>query len=70
MLMTVRGGENFASQVTIDVEYIAPGVGKVACFECNGDPEGYAAAFGSMQGAVAPNGCIDCKNRGWIYISA
>lgn len=26
--------------------------------------EGYAVAFGKMRDDVAPNGCLDCKDRG------
>jgi hypothetical protein len=70
MLMIVRGGDNFASQKSVNVEIVAPGVGKIACLECRGNSEGYAASFGPMRLAVAPNGCIDCKGRGWVYISA
>jgi hypothetical protein len=69
-LMEVFGGLNFVSSKDVDVEIVAPGIGKVVCLECNGDPEGYAAAFGDLQTALAPNGCVDCKNRGWVYVSA
>lgn len=65
--MMVHVGER---STVADVQRVAPGVGKVTCFECKGDPEGYAAAFGWMRPQVAPNGCVDCKNKGWVYISA
>ncbi len=68
--MDVYGGLNFVSKKAAEVEIIAPGVGRIACLECGGDPESYAAAFGDLREACAPCGCVDCKNRGWVYVSA
>lgn len=66
---TVFGGQNFVTSKEVGVEIVAPGVGRMTCLECEGDPEGYTAAFGDLRSAVAPNGCVDCKNRGWVYVS-
>lgn len=66
MIMDVFTGERWKP---VDVEIVSPGIGRMTCLECNGDPEGYAAGFGDMRGAVAPRGCVDCKNRGWVYVS-
>jgi hypothetical protein len=41
---------------------VAPGVGRLTRLECHGRPEGYAAGFGDLGGAAAPDGCLDCKN--------
>ncbi len=70
MIATVYGGQNLVSAIEVDVEIVAPGVGRMTCLECDGDPEAYAAAFGPLRSALAPNGCVDCKNRGWVYVSA
>lgn len=70
MRMSVWGGQNFMTEADFNVEEVAPGVGRISCPECNGDPEGYAAGFGSLRTALAPNGCVACKNRGWVYVSA
>ena len=46
---------------------VAPGVGKIACLECEGDPEGYPSLFPAEIGVTQ---CIDCKGRGWVYVCA
>lgn len=66
MHITAFGGENFVSEKQMYVELVAPGVGKVACLECDGDPH-YPSLFPPGAGV---NQCIDCKGRGWVYISA
>lgn len=68
--MEVFGGLNLASSKAIEVEIVAPGVGKIPCLECEGDPEAYCAAYGPLREAVVPTGCRNCKNRGWVYVSA
>jgi hypothetical protein len=65
--MIVWGGTNFVTEAPVEVEPIAPGVGRIVCLECDGDPEGYAASFPSRLGIDT---CIDCKGRGWVYVSA
>lgn len=70
MRMSVWGGTNFVTEVTLDVTAISPGVGRMICLECGGHPEAYAARFGNLRNALAPNGCVDCKNRGWVYVNA
>lgn len=65
--MQVFAGENLATAVEVDVEIVSPGVGKIVCLECDGDPEGYPSLFPPEIGVTQ---CIDCKGRGWIYISA
>jgi len=45
---------------------IAPGVGKVASFECGGRPEEYAKAFVGFAGVTQ---CVDCKGTGWVYVN-
>lgn len=54
----------------VTIEIVAPGVGRMPCPECDGDPIGYTNAFSEMRSAAAPNGCVECKNRGWVYVSA
>jgi hypothetical protein len=43
--MEVYGARNFASAKLTDIETVAPGVGRMTCLECDGDPEAYAARF-------------------------
>jgi hypothetical protein len=66
--METYGGTSYGTPAMVDVDVIAPGVGKMTCLECQGDPEAYAAAFGRLRHELAPDGCIDCKNRGWVYV--
>ena len=70
MLMSVWGGQNFVTELPVHVEEVAPGVGRIVCLECGGDPEVYAAAFGDRRADLAPRGCVDCKNRGWVFVTA
>ncbi|MDB5555453.1 MAG: hypothetical protein JWL86_5437 [Rhizobium sp.] len=70
MIAVVYGGRNLATSAEVDVEVVAPGVGRMTCLECEGDPEAYAMAFGDRRYDLAPDGCVDCKNRGWVYVSA
>lgn len=70
MIALVYGGRNLATSAEVDVEIVAPGVGKMTCPECDGDPEAYAARFGDKRRELAPDDCVDCKNRGWVYVSA
>ena len=37
--MSVWGGPNFVTEVPVLVEEVAPGVGRIVCLECEGDPE-------------------------------
>jgi hypothetical protein len=69
VFMSVWGGQNFVTEAVMNVEEVAPGVGRIICPECNGEPRAYAARFGSLRPQLAPNGCVDCKNRGWVYVS-
>lgn len=64
MRMSLWGGRNFVTEAPMDVEEVAPGVGRITCPECEGMPEAYAARFGTLRAQLAPNGCVDCKNRG------
>lgn len=68
--MEIYGGPNHVSPALANVEIIAPGVGRMTCLECDGDPETYAARFGQQRRDLAPDGCVDCKNRGWVYVNA
>jgi hypothetical protein len=67
--MSVWSGTNFVTETPAEVEPVAIGVGRMTCLECHGDPERYAAAFGKWRHILAPDGCVDCKNRGWVYVS-
>jgi hypothetical protein len=67
--METYGGLDYGSPAMVDIEVIIAGVGKMTCIECDGDPEAYAAAFGPYRHELAPDGCLDCKNRGWVYVS-
>jgi hypothetical protein len=67
--METYGGLGYGSPAMVDIEVIAAGVGKMTCIECDGDPEAYAAAFGPYRREVAPDGCLNCKNRGWVYVN-
>jgi hypothetical protein len=68
--MSVWGGTNFVTETPIAVELVVPGVGRIVCPECDGDPEVYSARFGNLRAALAPTGCVDCKNRSWVFICA
>jgi hypothetical protein len=68
--MSVWGGTNYTREALTEVAFIAPGLGRMRCLECDGDPEAYAAGFGKWRAELAPDGCVDCKNRGWVYVSA
>ena len=70
MRMSVWGGRNFVSEAPMEVEAVAPGVGRITCPECEGKPKAYAARFGKLRAQLAPAGCLGCKNRGWVYVSA
>jgi hypothetical protein len=59
-------GGNPECPVPVDVEYVAPGVGRVPCFECEGKPEDYAKLFPPEVGVTK---CVDCKGAGFVYIS-
>lgn len=69
MIAVVYGGRNLATAAEVDVKIVAPGIGRMTCLECRGDPEAYAAAFGNRRHDLAPDGCVDCKNRGWLYVN-
>jgi hypothetical protein len=62
--MKLYGGRNYVTPLLTNVEIIGPRVGTMTCLECDGDPQGYAAAFPSELGVQT---WIDCKGRGWIY---
>jgi hypothetical protein len=64
MTVYVRG----AVPIEAPVEIIAPGIGRITCPECNGDPEGYAAQF--REGELTEPICIDCKGAGVRYVAA
>lgn len=68
--MSVWGGTNFGTEVECEIAPVTAGVGRMFCLECDGDPNGYAANFGDQRQNLAPDGCVDCKNRGWVYVSA
>lgn len=61
------GGQNFVAEKVMEVEHVAPGVGKITCLECEGDPATYPSLFPPEIGVTQ---CIDCKGQGWVYISA
>lgn len=69
MRMSVWGGRNLVTEAVVHVEEVTPGIGRIHCPECDGDPIWYAAKFGDQREKLAPDGCIDCKNRGWVYVS-
>jgi hypothetical protein len=43
--MSVWGAQNFVTEVPVLVEEVAPGVGRIVCLECDGDPEAYVSRF-------------------------
>lgn len=65
--MQVYGGNNFSSSKSAEVEIVAPGIGRIPCLECEGDPANYPKLFPPELGVTQ---CIDCKGRGWVYVSA
>ena len=65
MLVTI-GEQEYRKLVPMDVELVAPGVGKITCVECEGRPDEYPSYF--PPGAV-PH-CVHCKGQGWVYVSA
>lgn len=72
--MEVYGGRNYVTPLLANIDIVAPGVGKMTCLECDGDPEGYAAAFPAELAAETyvdgiGHTCRDCKGRGWVYVN-
>lgn len=66
--METYGGLCYGTTAMVEIEPVTDCVGKMICLECHGNPEAYAAAFGPFRRDLAPDGCVDCKNRGWVYV--
>src|SRR3954447_2125766 len=68
--MTILGGDNFASEMDVEVTVIAPGVGEIVCPECRGQPEQYPPLFPPELGIThcvncrAPDACSSPSERG------
>lgn len=66
MLMRIWGGENYVSEQDAEVTVVIPGVGRIVCPECGGDPEKYASLFPPEVGITE---CVDCKGTGRVFVS-
>jgi hypothetical protein len=72
--MSVWGGQNFVTEVPMLVEEVAPGVGRIVCLECDGDPEAYVSRFPPellvecYVPGIGPS-CVTCKIRGYVLVS-
>jgi hypothetical protein len=66
VIMTIWGGENYVSEMNVEVKVVAPGVGEIVCPECHGDPEGYPTLFPNELGITQ---CVDCKRTGRIFVA-
>jgi hypothetical protein len=64
--MRIWGGENFASEMDIEVTVIAPGIGQIVCPECRGKSEQYPSLFPPEIGI---NQCVNCKGTGRVLVS-
>lgn len=66
MRMSAWAGENFATELPVEVEQVTPGVGRIACPECGGNQERYQSFFPAELGITE---CVDCKGAGFVYVS-
>lgn len=64
--MTISGGENYVSEMDVEVRVIAPGVGEIVCPECLGQPERYPSLFPADVGITQ---CLNCKGTGRLLVS-
>ena len=66
MRMSVWGGENFVTERPVEIEPVSPGVGRIVCPECNGEPQSYQSLFPPELGVTH---CINCKGTGFVLVS-
>jgi hypothetical protein len=66
VLLTVSGGRNHITKRLMEVEEIAPGIGRVPCLECEGRPEEYPSLFAPEIGV---SHCMECKGLGYVLIN-
>lgn len=66
MLMTLYGGEQLQSSMPVQVEEVAPGIGRIPCPECRGRPLEYPSLFPPEVGISQ---CVDCKGAGSVFVS-
>jgi hypothetical protein len=63
-----------SAEQEVDVELIAPHVGKMVCPECDGDPEAYVSRFPPELliechvPGIGPS-CVTCKGRRYVLVS-
>jgi len=65
MLMTLYRGQNGVTGKAVEVEPLAPGIGRVVCPECGGKPDEYPSLFPPEIGVTQ---CVDCKGLGYVYV--
>jgi hypothetical protein len=65
MQMTLYGGQNLSAEKLAEVEPVAPGIGRIACTECEGKPEEYPSLFPPEIGVTQ---CLNCKGLGYIFV--
>lgn len=65
MLMTLYRGQNGVTGKSVEVEPVAPGIGRVVCPECSGKPDEYPSLFPPEVGITR---CVDCKGLGYVYV--
>jgi hypothetical protein len=64
--MTIWGGENYVSEMDVDVGVVAPGVGEIVCPECRGEPKRYPSLFPPEAGITQ---CVNCKGTRRVLVS-
>ena len=50
----------------MEIEPVSPGVGRIVCPECNGEPQSYQSLFPPELGVTH---CINCKGTGFVLVS-
>jgi hypothetical protein len=66
MMMRLYGGPDLETSMSVEVEEVAPGVGRIVCPECGGQPHKYANLFPPELGI---HQCLDCKGTGYVLVS-
>lgn len=68
MEMVAYFGSKRETEVTVQVEDIGCGAGKITCVECGGDGDWtkFHPESDTLPQRSIP--CVDCKGQGWILI--
>jgi hypothetical protein len=65
-LMSIWAGENYVSEMDVEVKVVSPGVGEIVCPECRGLPERYPSLFPPELGITQ---CVNCKGTGRVFVA-